>query len=106
MKTCPACGSKIGALPDNSLEPFVCANCKNPLLITLRFRMFFLSLFAILALLLRAVTIVVNPRPNPSKTSQLPFVMEGALARLLWRTGLVRVELDHPSRHAQQAQIN
>jgi hypothetical protein len=106
MKTCPACGYEIGVLPNSSLEMFLCANCKNPLRVTLRLRMLFLSLFAILALSLRAVTIVVNPRPNPSKTSRLPFAMEGVLARLLWRTDPVRIGLDHPSRPAQHAQPN
>jgi hypothetical protein len=50
----------------------------------------FLAVFAIVAILLRMATLLVNPRVNAAKTSRMPFTMECALARALWRTSLVQ----------------
>ena len=97
MKTCPACGHNVEVPPRDLSEPFLCGNCKNALRVTLRFRTLFLAAFAIVTVLLRMVTLAVNPRVNTMKASRIPFAIESALARVLWRTSLVRVESNLPS---------
>jgi hypothetical protein len=95
MQTCPACGHNVEAPPRDLSEPFLCGNCKNALRVTLRFRTLFLAAFAIVTVSWRMFTLALNPRVNATKASRMPFAMESALARVLWRTKLVRVELDH-----------
>jgi uncharacterized paraquat-inducible protein A len=94
MQTCPACGHQVEIPSGDSPEHFLCGNCRNALRATLRFRTLFLTAFAIVAVLLRMVTLAVNPRVNATKTSRFPFVMESALARVFWRTILVHVKLE------------
>jgi hypothetical protein len=97
MPICPVCNHSVELPLTDSPEVFPCSNCKTALHATLRFRPIFLAAFAVVAITLRMVTLVVNPSANPTKTSRLPFAMDGALSRVLWRTGLVQVKSKLPS---------
>jgi hypothetical protein len=65
MPTCPACGQRIEIPLRGALETFLCDNCDNPLRVTLRLKAFFLAVFAVVAVFLRALTLAVNPRVSP-----------------------------------------
>jgi hypothetical protein len=97
MPICPVCGHSVALPLTDSAEVFLCSSCKTELHAKLRFRPIFLVAFAIVAVTLRTVTLVISPSANPTKTSRLPFAMEGALARVFWRTGLVQVKSKLPS---------
>ena len=97
MPICPVCSHNVEFPVTDSPAAFLCLNCKTALHATLRFRPIFLAAFTIIAITLRMVTLVVSPSASPTKTSQLPVAMESVLARVLWRTGIVRVGLNLPS---------
>jgi len=83
MPICPVCSHSVELLLTDSPEAFLCLNCKTALHATLRFRPIFLAAFAIVAVTLRMVTLVISPSSNPMKTSRLPLTMEFLLARPL-----------------------
>jgi hypothetical protein len=72
-------------------DSFACAHCGKQLQATLRSRNFFLAVGAAVAVVLRLATLIFNPRINPRKTSQFPFVAEKLLMRICWKTKLIKI---------------
>jgi|SRR5580658_3178036 predicted RNA-binding Zn-ribbon protein involved in translation (DUF1610 family) len=91
MQRCPSCAHILDSPPNDVLESFLCPYCGKQLKVALRYRTTILAVGAIAAIFMQAAKLVVSPKINMEKTSRLPFVLEGGLTHLFWRTKLVRV---------------
>jgi hypothetical protein len=96
MPRCSFCGEEVTSIPPNVADSFACAHCGKQLQATLRCRNFFLAVGAAVAVVLRLATLIFNPRINPRRTSQFPFVLEGLLMRICWKTKLIKIIAYHP----------
>jgi hypothetical protein len=96
MAKCSFCAEEVTSIPTNTTDSFACSHCGRQLQATLRCRNFFLAIGAAVAVVLRLATLIFNPRMNPQKTSQFPFVVESLLIRLCWKTKLIRIVAYHP----------
>jgi len=91
MQRCPSCAHSLDSPPNDVLESFLCPYCGKQLKVALRYRTTILAVGAIAAVFMQAAKLAVSPKINMEKTSRLPFVLEGGLTHLFWRTKLVRV---------------
>jgi hypothetical protein len=92
MAHCAECGEKTSFPLLDPRNSFTCDTCGQSLKGTFRARPFFLGISTAASLALRAATIVVNPRLNPRKDSELATAIELGLMRLLWTTRFVQVK--------------
>ena len=92
MARCAACGEKTSFPSLDPRDSFACDTCGQSLNGTFRARPFFLGISTAASLALRAATVVVNPRLNPRKDSELATAIELGLMRLLWTTRFVQLK--------------
>jgi hypothetical protein len=77
-------------------ESFPCVHCAKQLQATLKCRSLFLAVGAVLAVLIRLGTLFLNPKTNPRKTAQFPFVMEDFLIPAFWKTKFIKIVAHQP----------
>ena len=73
MPTCPVCSRSVELLSTDSPEVFLCLNCKAALHTMLQFRPILLAAFAIVAVRLRMVTLVISPKCEPHEDFAVAF---------------------------------
>jgi uncharacterized protein (DUF983 family) len=92
MPNCPACGEAL-RYPEDLTGDLSCEKCGSLLTAKLRGKSAVMFVGALIGILLRFVSLALNPNFNLQKTAKFPLILVGWVTRISWQSKLVRIRV-------------